>query len=208
MEKRKCKTCGVEKEFPENFRPHTVKGKVYYEYECRKCGNERAKQWHRDNAEYSNARNRAIYAANPEKNRAESLAYYHANKKVTLEKRARERAENGDRIRELDRAAAKRWRAAHPFEAKQWSAKQRAIKRNAKTEPISKKQIDNLLVKQRGRCAICGKKMKAWHVDHIVPLSKGGEHGIKNFQLTHPRCNMTKKAQHPIDYMQKLGFLL
>src|ERR1700679_3777840 len=107
METRKCKECGEVKSLLENFRPHTVKGKLYYEYECRKCGNERAKQWHRDNAEYANARNRAMYAANPEKNRAESLAYYHANKEVNLKKRAQQRAENGDRIRELDRAAAK-----------------------------------------------------------------------------------------------------
>ncbi len=29
-------------------------------------------------------------------------------------------------------------------------------------------------------------------VDHIVPLSKGGEHTVDNLQLAHFRCNLSK----------------
>lgn len=34
-----------------------------------------------------------------------------------------------------------------------------------------------------------------WHLDHIVPLSKGGEHSYANTQVTHPVCNQRKGSR-------------
>lgn len=31
-----------------------------------------------------------------------------------------------------------------------------------------------------------------WHLDHIIALSRGGEHSYRNVQVTHPRCNQRK----------------
>lgn len=39
--------------------------------------------------------------------------------------------------------------------------------------------------------------MPDFHVDHVVPLSKGGMHGYTNVQPAHPRCNMRKGAKCP-----------
>lgn len=40
---------------------------------------------------------------------------------------------------------------------------------------------------------IVGKHRKEFHVDHIVPISKGGdEWDLDNLQLTCPRCNLSK----------------
>jgi hypothetical protein len=208
VEMRKCKTCAAIKILSENFRPHTVKGKVYFEYECRLCGNSKAKQWHHDNKDHVHARNKAARAADPEKFREKRLIEYRRDRVGRLKRRAKQRFEAGDRIRELDRAASKRWRAAHPFETKQWSAMQRAIKRKAQTKPIKKKEIEELFRKQKGRCAICKKKLTKYHLDHIEPLCKGGAHELHNFQFLCPTCNLRKRHSDPIDYMQKLGFLL
>lgn len=63
--------------------------------------------------------------------------------------------------------------------------------------------------KQRWKCVICYCSIKIKkHLDHIYPVSKGGENTIYNVQLLCPKCNMNKKAKDPIDYMQSLGRLL
>jgi 5-methylcytosine-specific restriction endonuclease McrA len=36
-----------------------------------------------------------------------------------------------------------------------------------------------------------------WHLDHVIPFSKGGEHSYRNTQVTHPRCNLQKNNRIP-----------
>lgn len=62
---------------------------------------------------------------------------------------------------------------------------------------------------QRGLCACCGKPLgKDYHKDHIMPLALGGRNEDSNIQLLRATCNLQKKAAHPVDFMQKRGFLL
>lgn len=52
------------------------------------------------------------------------------------------------------------------------------------------------MVKQRHLCALCGGWMfDTPHVDHVVPLSRGGAHVEGNLQLTHAVCNLKKGAR-------------
>lgn len=42
-------------------------------------------------------------------------------------------------------------------------------------------------------CGICHKSIEDdYHIDHIVPLSRGGGHRTDNLQLAHPYCNQSK----------------
>lgn len=44
-------------------------------------------------------------------------------------------------------------------------------------------------------CGLCGEQIASideMHVDHIIPLSRGGKDILANLQLTHARCNMDK----------------
>jgi len=44
-------------------------------------------------------------------------------------------------------------------------------------------------------CGICGKQLpgeKMATLDHIKPISKGGQNSIKNIQLAHWKCNNEK----------------
>jgi 5-methylcytosine-specific restriction endonuclease McrA len=49
------------------------------------------------------------------------------------------------------------------------------------------------------RCYWCGKRTKKTdrHLDHIVPISKGGPHLASNLCVACRDCNMTKHAQMP-----------
>jgi 5-methylcytosine-specific restriction endonuclease McrA len=49
-----------------------------------------------------------------------------------------------------------------------------------------------------GRCGICCEFIEGdFHVDHVIPLARGGQHGYVNVQPAHPRCNLVKGAHVP-----------
>ena len=58
----------------------------------------------------------------------------------------------------------------------------------------------------RVRCYLCGKLIPLGkrHVDHIMPLSKGGAHRPSNLAVACGRCNQSKGAKIP----EEIGLLL
>ena len=53
---------------------------------------------------------------------------------------------------------------------------------------------------QEWRCAICGERLPKQspdqiHVDHIIPVSRGGTDDLVNLQATHDSCNMAKGSR-------------
>lgn len=74
---------------------------------------------------------------------------------------------------------------------------------------LPKGTILRLMELQMGKCAVCRVGIKEkFHVDHIVPLARGGRHEKTNVQLLCPSCNCHKSAKDPITFMQQRGFLL
>jgi 5-methylcytosine-specific restriction endonuclease McrA len=72
-----------------------------------------------------------------------------------------------------------------------------AKRRGAGVKAVNRYQIDRLLESQKHCCAICGGWLISdpndpWHIDHIVPVSKGGKHVRENLQITHSMCNLKK----------------
>lgn len=57
----------------------------------------------------------------------------------------------------------------------------------------------------KGKCAYCGKYLsfRAGHIDHRVPLAKGGNNGIGNLEWTCPQCNQGKSSKLLIEWLQE-----
>lgn len=69
--------------------------------------------------------------------------------------------------------------------------------------------IPELERKQRMKCAACNSCLSGgYHLDHIVPISKGGLHEVHNVQLLCPPCNLAKGSRMPIAWAQANGRLL
>ena len=76
--------------------------------------------------------------------------------------------------------------------------KRRAVMRGAFIERVD---LCKVYERDRGRCHLCGGKIslknkfphpKSMSLDHVVPLSMGGTHEMKNVRLAHFICNSVK----------------
>lgn len=129
------------------------------------------------------------------------------------------RRENPDRLRELGRSADRRrylqkadynkvWRAKNREVVASHSRNRRALVKNSEGIHTAD-DVNWLLRTQRYQCAVCRSDIKrSYHVDHILPLARGGSNDKTNLQVLCPTCNNQKHAADPIDFMQRKGFLL
>lgn len=90
------------------------------------------------------------------------------------------------------------WFDAHPDERKRMhylDGKRRRAREYAAfvedVEPIMVWSRDN------GVCHICGEEVSFYkmHLDHVIPISKGGPHSYANIKASHPDCNQWKHAR-------------
>ncbi len=96
----------------------------------------------------------------------------------------------------------KKWRKKNPLTVRAMKANRRSREMKAEGR-FSKKTIQNLYVKQEGRCVCCGELLQGvFDVDHIVALSRGGSNFPENLQLLTPTCNKSKGAKTMSEYMQ------
>jgi 5-methylcytosine-specific restriction endonuclease McrA len=71
--------------------------------------------------------------------------------------------------------------------------------------------VAEIMKLQRKRCAnpACRAALQGgYHVDHIIPVARGGSNGRRNLQLLCQPCNQRKSAKDPIAWAQENGLLL
>lgn len=205
-------------------------------YRAANAEKEKARQaaWYANNPEKVKAHSKAYYAANserekarraeyrannPEKVKASLVAWRVKNRKKENATTAAYRANNREKLR----AAAAEWRVNNPEENKARQARYRVNnpeKVNAKNRNRhackkmaeghhAAEDIQRIHQAQNGKCAYCKVKLgKKYHVDHIVPLAKGGSNWPANLQITCASCNSSKCDRDPIEHARRLGMLL
>lgn len=64
--------------------------------------------------------------------------------------------------------------------------------------------IARMLVDQSGQCVYCRCDITGgFHIDHILPVSRGGSSNIENLQLLCPFCNLSKGAKTHEEFLIK-----
>lgn len=114
------------------------------------------------------------------------------------------RQENHDKVIAQQRA----WREKNPLSHVIYAQNRRTRKLEAGGE-FTVDDVLELVSLQKNKCASCLKKLSAgYHVDHIMPLFRGGTNDKYNLQILCPTCNLKKHAKDPIEWAQKNGRLL
>lgn len=117
-----------------------------------------------------------------------------------LEYHAKYRRENRDVVRQRYNEWAARnpdyarlWVEANRERARETVRRRRARLRLVAAFAIAERDIRRMLVRQGGRCAYCQAELgESYHVDHVVPVSRGGSNSIGNLAAACPPCNVSK----------------
>ena len=205
---------------------------------CVECRKALCRKWREANAEVERAKNkervRRSYAENPEKYRSASRRWRDRNLDVARQRTKEWRHDNQNRVREYkkevywanpEKARAEKrvsrlrhalnynartsaWKKANPNKVRASTENRRAKKRQA-SGSHSASDVKRILIRQGKRCVYCKASLDAgYHVDHIVPLAKGGRNGPDNLQCLCPTCNMSKGAKMPEEFARSIGMLL
>lgn len=168
------------------------------------------------------ATNRASVLRHHEKRKEEKRAVYRAVRDTPEYKEYRkahaqatkEQKRQYDKLRHSRQsekvvARAVAWQKANPSRraaiTRSYDARRRSKVGAGVATEILRQWTDN----QRKVCYWCGIKCgDGFHVDHYVPLSKGGAHEIANLVIACPSCNIKKNAKDPLDFAKQVGRLL
>lgn len=166
---------------------------------------QRARRWREANREAVRQYMRA-HSSTPEAK--EKRRIYTAANREAIQSMARMwNRRNKDKIKPMSREYRSAWNERNKNKLRVYQANRRA--RSQTTGKLSQGLANRLLRLQRGKCACCGKELGSdYHMDHIIPLARGGANTDDNIQLLRAACNLQKNAKHPIDFMQERGYLL
>jgi 5-methylcytosine-specific restriction endonuclease McrA len=135
---------------------------------------EKSKTYYRDNREKMVQWHRTYYAKH---NKEE-------NARVT-------KWRNDNLVKAKEQEAKYRHSDARKIVARNYRHKRRA--QEGKGSGITNRQWNDILKMYNFRCAYCGIQGNMT-IDHVIPLSKGGEHSIENIVPACVECNCRKNA--------------
>lgn len=62
--------------------------------------------------------------------------------------------------------------------------------------------LERLLFEQKGRCFYCSTPLSAErHLEHKVPLARGGAHALENVCWSCPPCNLRKSTKTAQEFL-------
>jgi hypothetical protein len=154
-------------------------------------------KWELANPAKVAARIRKWRQNNPERFGIQQKRWRDANPEKIAKKNKRYKAKHAERLRPIAIARTTQWRENNPDQLRVNSEARRARKQKAPGSHTVE-QIKALLESQNWQCVGCGRPLRQKrHLDHKIPLSRGGSNDISNLQWLCPSCNCSK---HNKDY--------
>lgn len=156
------------------------------------------------------------YQRNKDRVKANAKRWKQENPERVKEIRQKYLAEHAKENREYQRRWAAEYRKNNPLNHRRWVASPEKLKQWRKANPekyrnqklrrrsrekgtgqflVTSKDIKRLLTQP---CIYCGQPSQ--HIDHIIPVSRGGEHRVGNLAPACARCNLTKSDRYVMEW--------
>lgn len=139
----------------------------------------------------ANARGREYARTHKEKRKEQRIAWYAKNRDYALEQDRQFRIDHPEIL-------AQRWqnwaKTEQGYEHCRIRVRNRRVRRKGAQGNYTYADIRQLYTAQEGKCAYCGVDVQnVYHIDHVIPLSKGGSNYPSNLAISCPTCNLRKK---------------
>jgi len=181
---RVCKKCGAQLPLTSEFF-HVCNSGKNYRHTCKSCFSDYRKDYYIKNKERELQTNKNRFEVNKEK-------YY-----VYMYRWAKE---NRDRFREYRKNNIEHYRLKERIK----SAKRRAILYGL-TDHHTTEDIFSLYEEQQARCYYCGCDISGgYHIEHKIPLSRGGSDTKENLCLSCSDCNLAKLTKTEKEFKERL----
>lgn len=103
------------------------------------------------------------------------------------------------------------YRKRHPDYGKRYYAKNRdkVLAKHARRrayilnsdEHFTRVDVATQYRSQKGKCWHCGKLVgQKYHIDHLIPLSRGGSNSARNIVISCPSCNVTRRNKLTMEW--------
>jgi len=206
---RKCKDCGCEAHTEEDLAkfindPGMKHGKKNL---CLVCKSVRAKGYYKNTLEETKERSRLWYAENTEAAVATRKKYYKINQTAILAQKREYQKENSERLKEYLKNYYKENKETLQEKSRQYCKDHRAQKnahesarrtlKLSQTPELTKVEKEKIVILYKIAQSIKRTTGVLMHVDHIIPVSKGGLHHPLNLQVITATENLEKADKMP-----------
>ncbi|SRR5258708_7584379 len=214
---QQCPKCGNEHPATTDFFYPKRKGSLELRATCKECISKQGKEYVASHKEQHQASMQANYLAhkdeyqerdkkqkihNPGGQSKRSRTYRKRHHVRLLTQQRAERYAHPERNRQWSRDYRKRhpgraaiitrrWRVNHRDRANVCKRNYYARKRQAQGSHTAQ-DVQKQYERQKGKCYYCKRKLATYHVDHVIPLSRGGSNGPENLVIACPSCNSSK----------------
>lgn len=199
-----CSKCGEEKTVDQFGKNKSSKdGLAFY---CRDCKRRYQHDYYRANTDKYQKYNKNWRTQNKHYKAQADAAYAKAHPDRVKKAKAKYREANREKLREAGRAyqasnpelRKSRWqeyRSSNQDKITLKEARRRAQKKGNGIFVILPKELRRL---RSQPCIYCGDKSE--HMDHVIPVSKGGRHSVGNLVPACAKCNISKSDKFLVEW--------
>jgi len=204
---KKCSKCGAILPATSEYFYSDKSVKSGLRAECKTCKKKAIDHWNKEHPNYHRDYQRQWCKENYERNRKNWVLWCEKNKDKQIAWRQHYHQKNKHQRNEKSR----RWYQEHKNRRQQYERRRRVARDRRNRNRIAPgkhtpEDIRQQYKKQEGKCYWCDTAVgDTYHIDHVIPLARGGSNNPDNLVISCPACNLSKGSKLPSEWSGSNG---